>query len=211
MSGFISRFGVYAQKVGMSRIFIDKRAVAITLLKVPASHVLEKKDQDEYSVMTLGVVDFKAKVKKPQAKHLERMNKPICPLVKEFRITKAEAEALGETIQLDWIDVGAIIDVRSKNIGKGFAGAMKMWNFSGSKASHGASLSHRSIGSTGTRDKIFKNRKMPGRMGQEFVTIQNQKVVYKDNDLSVIGILGSVPGKKGTWVRVCKAIKGSEG
>lgn len=211
MSEFVSRFGVYAQKVGMSRIFIDKKVVAITLLKVPTSHVLDKKDMGEYSVMKLGIEDYKAKIKKPQAKHLERMNQPLCPFVKEFRITHEEAQNLSNIVQLDWVDIGSIVDVRSKNIGKGFAGGMKLWNFSGSKASHGASLSHRSIGSTGTRDKIFKNRKMPGRMGQEFITIQNQKIVYKDNDLSVIGILGSVPGKKGTWVRVCKAIKGSEG
>jgi len=207
---FISRFGMYAQKVGMSRIFLEKRMVAITLLKVAKSHVVAKKDCEEFSVVTLGIADeVKGKVNKPQAKHFERMNLPMCKLIREFRVTKAEADAIGAEVGSEWINVGCLIDVQSKSVGKGFAGGMKLWNFSGSKASHGASLSHRSIGSTGTRDKIFKQRKMPGRMGQETITIQGQQVVYKDEELGLIGVLGSVPGKTGTWVRVSKAIKGT--
>lgn len=210
MSQFISRFGMYAQKVGMSRIFLEKRLVAITLLKVVKSHVIAKKEVEDHAVVTLGIADeYKGKIKQPQAKHYERMNLPQCKFVREFKVTKEEAAALGSEVGSEWINIGCLIDVQSKSIGKGFAGAMKMWNFSGSRASHGASLSHRSIGSTGTRDKIFKQRKMPGRMGQETITIQGQQIVYKDEELGLIGLIGSVPGKKGTWVRVSKAIKGS--
>jgi large subunit ribosomal protein L3 len=206
-SNHVSRFGVLAQKLGMSRIFLERKAVAITLLKVPTSHVLEKKACDGFSVMKLGVTEAKGKVKKPQAKECEKNNKPICSLVKEFRISHEEAQKLEEQVGQEWIDLGSFVDVSSKSVGKGFAGAMKRWNFSGGPASHGASLSHRSIGSTGTRDKIFKNRKMPGRMGHENVTVQSQKIVYKDEESGIIGLLGSVPGKKGTWVKVVRAIK----
>lgn len=209
MSAFVSRFGMMAQKVGMSRIFLEKKAVAITLLKLPENHVLEKKQCDGYSVLKIGVTDYKGKVKQPQAKHFERQNLPQCTLMKEFRVTDAEATAAAEKIDANWINVGCLIDIQSKSIGKGFAGVMKKWHFRGGSASHGTSLFHRGVGSTGTRDKIFKNRKMPGRMGQDTITIQGQKVVFKDDELGVIGLLGSVPGKKGTWVRVTKAMKGS--
>jgi len=203
-----SKFGVFAQKLGMSRIFLEnKKAVAITLLKVPTAHVLEKKQCDGYSVMKLGITECKGKVNKAQSKHAERTNAPLCKKIKEFRISDEEAAAIGETVGTEWIEVGSFVDITGKNIGKGFAGAMKLWNFQGAQASHGASLSHRAIGSTGTRDKIFKMRKMPGRMGQETITIQSQKIVYKDEEQGVIGLLGSVPGKKGTWVNVFKAMK----
>lgn len=202
-----SRFGVLAQKLGMSRIFLERKAFAITLLKVPQAHVLEKKELNGSWVMKLGVTERKGKVKQPQAKEYEKKNKPMCTLVKEFRIADYEAQKLEEKVGCEWIEIGNLVDVSSKSIGKGFAGAMKLWNFSGGPASHGASLSHRSIGSTGTRDKIFKNRKMPARMGQENITIQSQKIVYKDEEAGIIGLLGSVPGKKGTWVKVMRAIK----
>ncbi len=203
-----SKFGVFAQKLGMTRMFLEnKKAVAITLLKVPTAHVLEKKQCDGYSVMKLGITECKGKLNKPQSKHLERMNQPLCKKVKEFRISDQEAAQVGETVGTEWITVGDFVDITGKSTGKGFAGAMKLWNFQGSQASHGASLSHRAIGSTGTCDKIFKQRKMPGRMGQDTITIESQKIVFKDEEQGVIGLLGSVPGKKGTWVNVFKAMK----
>lgn len=202
-----TKFGMFAQKIGMSRIVLDKRAVAITLLKVPTAHVLEKRECDGYSKVKLGITEYKGKINKPQAKHLERMNQPMCTKMQEFRITNEEEKNLGTVVDSQWINIGMLVDVRAKSIGKGFAGAMKLWHFSGSPASHGASLSHRSIGSTGTRDKIFKQRKMPGRMGQENITIQSQKIIYKDEELGIVGLIGSVPGKKGTWVSLTKAVK----
>jgi len=205
-----SKFGVFAQKLGMSRLFLEnKKAVAITLLKVPTAHILEKKECDGYSVMKLGITEAKGKLNKAQSKHYERMNKPLCTMVKEFRISHEEAAGLSQTVGTEWMSIGAFVDVTGKNIGKGFAGGMKLWNFQGCGASHGTSLTHRAIGSTGTREKIFKQRKMPGRMGQENVTIISQKIVYKDEEQGVIGIVGSVPGKKGTWVRIMKAMKKS--
>lgn len=203
----MKRFGTFAKKVGMTRIFVEKKAVPITLLHVPKAHVIAKEDGLDYSVMKLGITEAKGKVKKPQAKHYERMNLPMFTKVKEFRITKEEAASLGEQVGAEWIDIGSHLDVRSKSIGKGFQGAMKIWHFAGSRASHGASLSHRSIGSTGTRDKIFKQRKMARRMGQDNITIQQQEVVFKDEELNLIGISGTVPGKKGTWVQITKPAK----
>lgn len=201
-----SRFGVCAQKVGMSRLFIDKKVYAVTLLKVPENFVVEKKVYDAHVSVKLAVEVAKS-VNKPQIEELKKKNLPACSLMKEFKISQEEFDALGEKIGQEWISIGDLVDIRAKNIGKGFAGGMKKWHFSGQQATHGATLSHRSIGSTGTRDKIFKQRKMPGRMGQEFVTIQNQKVLYKDEELGIIGIYGAVPGRKGTWVNIMRAIK----
>ncbi len=204
-----SRYGMMAQKLGMTRIYIERKAVPVTLLKLPKTYVLEKKIMENYAVLKLGTEEYRATIKNPQKKELEKQNLPLATLVKEFKMDIAEAEKYnkGDLFDSSWLEIGQLIDVRSKSIGKGFAGAMKLWNFSGTQASHGASLSHRSIGSTGTRDKIFKQRKMPGRMGQENITIQSQKIAFKDEELNVVGLFGTVPGKSGTWVKVMKAIK----
>jgi large subunit ribosomal protein L3 len=194
----------------MSRLFVDRRAYAITLLKVPASNVLEKKQFDSYSVIRLGLMIGK-KIAKPQLVDLERQNLPRCNFVREFKVSHAESSEIGETITQEWLNIGDMIDIQSKTIGKGFAGGMKLWGFSGQPASHGVSLTHRSIGSTGTRKKIFKQKKMPGRMGSEYVTIQNQKIIYKDEELGLIGVIGAVPGKSGSWTRIMKAIKSKGG
>lgn len=209
MTNFVSRFGILAEKVGMSRLFMNDRAVAITLLRVPGCHVLKKEEREDCVVLTLGISDIKGKVKDPQAKEHERLGVPPSKLVSEFKVAKDEAiYEVASTIKMEWLKEGAIVDVSSKSVGKGFAGPMKRWNFHGLRASHGVSVSHRSHGSTGTREKIYKGRKMAGRMGQELVTVQNQKVVYIDNEQGLLGICGTIPGKKGTLVRVCKAIKG---
>lgn len=210
MSSFISRFGAYAQKVGMSRIVLDKKAIAITLLKVPKSHLIEKKECQEYSVLKLGVQTGKKNINKPQKVELEKNNKVICDLVKEFRVTKQEASEVNEELGMEWIKINMFLDVQSRSTGKGFAGVMKRWGFKGGPASHGASLFHRGSGSIGTRDSLFKNKKMAGRLGNDLTKVQNQKVVYKDEELGVIGIAGSVPGKKGAWVRITKALKKAE-
>ena len=209
MSSFISRFGAYAQKVGMSRIFVEKKAVAITLLKVPTSYLIEKKETEEFSVLKLGVQTGKKlkNINKPRTVELQKLNKPVCDLIKEFKVSKEEADAITESFKMDWLEEGVFLDVQSKSIGKGFAGVMKRWHFKGGPASHGSSLFHRGRGSIGTRDKLFKKVKMAGRLGQNLTTIQSQKILYKDEELGLIGIAGTVPGKTGVWVKLSKAIK----
>lgn len=206
-----SRFGILAQKVGMSRIFMEDRAIPVTLLKVPGCHVLEKKEREDYVSLVLGVSEAKGKVAKPQHVQFKNAGFPDCPLVREFRVKKQEAENVGSEIKMEWLKVGNVVDVSGNSVGKGFSGPMKRWNFSGLRATHGVSLTHRSHGSTGTREKIYKGRKMAGHLGDEKVTVQSQRVVYIDDDLGLLGIAGTVPGKAGCWVKVTKAIKGFEG
>jgi large subunit ribosomal protein L3 len=210
MSGFVSRFGVLAQKIGMSRILTNDSAIAVTILKVPKCHVVARRDAPDYVSLALGVEEAKFSVAKPQAESFKKKGLPVCSLVREFRVKHEEAKNVGEAITIDLLEEGLLVDVTAESVGKGFAGPMKRWNFSGMGASHGVSLTHRAHGSLGTRDKIFPGRKMAGHLGCDVITIQSQKIVKIDNELGLIAIYGTVPGKSGVWVRVSKAMKGKK-
>jgi large subunit ribosomal protein L3 len=128
--------------------------------------------------------------------------------LKEFRVSSSEALAVGTVYGADFFSVGQYVDVTGISIGKGFAGGMKRHNFSGLRASHGVSVSHRSHGSTGNREdpgKVFKGKKMAGHMGNQRATLQNSKVCGTDGDLLLV--LGGVPGPEGGYVLVKDAIK----
>ena len=130
--------------------------------------------------------------------------------VVEFRVTDDAMIPVGAEITADHFVVGQFVDVTGTSIGKGFAGGMKRWNFGGLRASHGVSISHRSIGSTGGRQdpgKTFKNKKMPGHMGVERITTLNLKVVQTDIERGLILVEGAVPGAKGGWITVRDAVK----
>jgi large subunit ribosomal protein L3 len=130
--------------------------------------------------------------------------------VAEFRVSPANLIEVGSEIVADHFVVGQYVDVTGTSIGKGFAGVMKRWNFSGHRASHGNSVTHRSHGSTGQRQdpgKVFKNKKMAGHLGDERVTTQNLKVVKTDVDRGLIMVEGAVPGAKGGWILVRDAVK----
>ena len=128
----------------------------------------------------------------------------------EFRVDDKGLIPVGAEITADHFVPGQFVDVTGTTTGKGFAGGMKRWNFGGLRATHGVSVSHRSIGSTGGRQdpgKTFKNKKMPGHMGAETVTTQNLKVVSTDADRGLILVQGAVPGVNGGWIRVRDAVK----
>ena len=132
--------------------------------------------------------------------------------IAEFRVSEDAMIPVGAEITADHFVVGQFVDVTGTSIGKGFAGGMKRWNFGGLRASHGVSISHRSIGSTGGRQdpgKTFKNKKMPGHMGVERVTTLNLKVVQTDVERGLILVEGAVPGAKGGWIMVRDAVKKS--
>lgn len=203
---FVTRFGWICEKVGMSSIVCDGVVQGITLLKIFKQNVLNKQEFENGVVLTIGIEKFKLK-NKPQIQSLLKNDKPMCKIVKEFRVLKEESDDLGECYGIELFKDGMFVDVSSKGTGKGFAGGMKRWNFQGAGASHGNSLAHRTIGSTGTRDKIFKGKKMPGRLGGKRITVQNLRVCLIDADLGVVGVNGSVPGKNGTLVEVKKAVK----
>jgi large subunit ribosomal protein L3 len=128
----------------------------------------------------------------------------------EFRVSDDAVLPVGAEITADHFVVGQFVDVTGTSTGKGYAGGMKRWNFGGLRASHGVSVSHRSIGSTGGRQdpgKTFKNKKMPGQMGVERVTTLNLKVVQTDVERGLILVEGAVPGVKGGWITLRDAVK----
>ena len=130
--------------------------------------------------------------------------------VAEFRVSEDALIPVGAEIQADHFVVGQFVDVTGTSIGKGFAGGMKRWNFGGLRATHGVSISHRSIGSTGGRQdpgKTFKNKKMPGHMGVDRITTLNLRVVSTDVERGLILVEGAVPGSKGGWISVRDAVK----
>jgi large subunit ribosomal protein L3 len=208
------RTGVVAQKVGMTRIFTDAgEHVPVTVLKLAGCQVVghRTKDKNGYVSLQLGAGSRKVKnVPKP-----ERGNFAIAKVepkrkIVEFRVSDDAVIPVGAEITADHFVVGQFVDVTGTSIGKGFAGGMKRWNFGGLRASHGVSISHRSIGSTGGRQdpgKTFKNKKMPGHMGVERVTTLNLKVVQTDTERGLILVEGAVPGSKGGWITVRDAVK----
>lgn len=203
---FQSRFGWVGQKVGMTNIVKNSKVLPVTLVKIFKQHVLAKIDREDYSVLRIGVEINKLK-SKPQIVEMTKLNKPLCSFVKEFRVSKIEADSVVESYGVSLLGEELFVDVAGKNIGKGFAGGMKRWNFSGAGASHGTSLTHRAIGSTGTRDKNWPGKKMPGRMGNENTTIQNISVCEIDEELNLVALHGAIPGRNGNIVILKKAIK----
>jgi large subunit ribosomal protein L3 len=208
------RTGVVAQKVGMTRIFTDAgEHVPVTVLKLAGCQVVghRTKDKNGYVSLQLGAGSRKVKnVPKPERGNFAVAKVEPKRKIVEFRVSDDAVIPVGAEIMADHFVVGQFVDVTGTSIGKGFAGGMKRWNFGGLRASHGVSISHRSIGSTGGRQdpgKTFKNKKMPGHMGVDRVTTLNLKVVQTDTERGLILVEGAVPGSKGGWITVRDAVK----
>ena len=208
------RSGVIAQKVGMTRVFTDAgEHVPVTVVRLANCQVVahRTKDKDGYVALQLGSGTRKVKnVSKAQRGHFAVAKVEPKRKVAEFRVTDDALIPVGAEITADHFVPGQFVDVTGTSIGKGFAGGMKRWNFHGLRASHGVSISHRSIGSTGGRQdpgKTFKNKKMPGHLGVERVTTLNLRVVQTDVERGLIMLEGAVPGSKGGWITVRDAVK----
>ena len=208
------RSGVIAQKVGMTRVFTDAgEHVPVTVLRLANCQVVahRTKDKNGYVALQLGSGTRKPK----NLTRAERGNFAIAKVepkrkLAEFRVDDDAVIPVGAEITADHFVVGQYVDVTGTSTGKGFAGGMKRWNFSGLRASHGVSISHRSIGSTGGRQdpgKTFKNKKMSGHLGVDRVTTLNLKVVQTDIERGLILVEGTVPGVKGGWITVRDAVK----
>jgi len=208
------RSGLIAQKLGMTRIFTDEgEHVPVTVLKVDNCQVVavRTEDKDGYTAVQLGAGAIKVKnVTKPMRGHFAKARvEPKRKLV-EFRVTPDALIDVGAELSVAHFVPGQFVDVQGTSIGKGFAGAMKRWNFGGLRATHGVSVSHRSHGSTGNRQdpgKVFKNKKMAGHLGDETVTVMNLKVVSVDESRGLILVKGAVPGSEGGWVKIRDAVK----
>src|SRR5215470_14500869 len=208
------RSGVVAQKVGMTRVFTDAgEHVPVTVLRLAQCQVVahRTKDKNGYVALQLGSGTRRSNnMSKADRGYFGKQNVEPKRKLAEFRVTEDSLIPVGAEITADHFIPGQFVDVSGITIGKGFAGGMKRWNFAGLRASHGVSISHRSIGGTGGRQdpgKTFKNKKMPGHLGVERVTTLNLKVVQTDVERGLILVEGAVPGAKSGWVTVRDAVK----
>ena len=208
------RTGLIAQKLGMSRVFTNEgNHVAVTVLRVDNCQVVAQRteEKDGYTALQLGVGAAKVKnVTKPNRGHFAKAKVEPKARLAEFRVSEDALVAVGAEITAAHFLPGQYVDVTGTSIGKGFAGGMKRHNFSGLRATHGVSVSHRSLGSTGQRQspgKTFKNKKMAGHMGAARVTTQSLVIVVADAERGLLYIKGSVPGSEKGWVLVKDAVK----
>src|ERR1700739_114902 len=208
------RSGVLAQKVGVTRIFTDNgEHVPVKLLRLGNCQVIGHRTKDKNGYVALQLGAGKRKVQpttKADRGHFAVAKVEPKRKLAEFRVDDNALIPVGAEITADHFVVGQYVDVTGTSTGKGFAGGMKRWNFAGLRASHGVSISPRSIGSTGGRQdpgKTFKNKKMPGHLGVDRVTTLNLKVRQTDVARGLILVEGAVPGVKGGWIPARDAVK----
>ncbi|PHZ83518.1 50S ribosomal protein L3 [Paremcibacter congregatus] len=208
------RAGLIARKVGMSRVFAEGgKHIPVTLLHVDNCQVVSQKtmEKDGYSALQLGA--GKAKVKRttqPMRGHFAKAQVEPKAKLAEFRIADDAFIDVGAELTVEHFVAGQMVDVTGTSKGKGFAGAMKRWNFGGLRATHGVSISHRSHGSTGQCQdpgRVFKGKKMAGHYGDERKTILNLEVVGTDLDEGLILVKGAIPGAKNGWILINDAVK----
>ena len=208
------RTGVIAKKMGMTRLFQeDGRHVPVTVLALENLQVVARResDRDGYVAVQLGAGTAKAKnLSKPQRGHFGKAEVEPKARVAEFVVAEDALLDVGAELTADHYVAGQFVDIQGCTQGKGFAGGMKRWGFGGMRATHGVSVSHRALGSTGQRQdpgRVFKNKKMAGHMGAKNRTQQNLEVVRTDAARGLIFVKGSVPGHKGGWLLVKDAVK----
>tara|TARA_B100001027_G_scaffold206889_1_gene170824 strand:- start:488 stop:1192 length:705 start_codon:yes stop_codon:yes gene_type:complete len=206
--------GLIGTKIGMTREFMETgQSVPVTVIKVEKGRVLDviSKDKRGYNAVKVGFFKIKnSKLTKQMKGYFTKKNTEPKKILKEFRIEKVDEYKEGNELGLEILKDKKFIDVRSKTIGKGFAGAMKRWNFSGLRASHGVSVSHRSHGSTGQRQdpgKVFKGKKMAGHMGDKLRTMLNLEIIKSDLENNLLYIKGSIPGSKNSTVFLRESVK----
>ena len=194
------RTAVIAEKVGMMGLFQDNGdQIPVTVLKVDSTVVdTRTKEKDGYTAVQIGYKTAKEKhLAKPQKGHFAKLKQEPKRVLKEFRVSEDCLVPAGSVIGANHFVVGQLVDVTGVSLGKGFAGVMKRYHFHGDNATHGASRTHRSGGSTGNREwpgRVFKNRPMPGQLGNKQTTIQNLKVVAIDETRNLVMVQGAVPG-----------------
>ncbi len=208
------RTGVIARKLGMTRLFDEAGShVPVTVLALDGCQVTAQRtvEKDGYVALQLGAGVKKAKNTSKAARgHFAKALVEPKRHVAEFRVTEDNLIAVGGELMADHFVVGQKVDVAGITVGKGFAGAIKRWNFGGMRATHGVSVSHRAHGSTGQRQdpgKVFKGKKMAGHMGQDLVTTLNLTVFRVDVERGLILLRGAVPGTEGTFVKIRDAVK----
>ena len=210
----MNNLALIGKKIGMSREFFKTgQSVPVTVLKMETGRVINviNKENRGYSAVQIGFGKIKnSKLTKAMKGYFTKKNTEPKKTLKEFRLENTENFKEGNEIGLEIFENVKFVDVKSKTIGKGFAGAMKRHNFGGLRATHGVSISHRSHGSTGQRQdpgKVFKGKKMAGHMGDKIRTIQNIEVIKTDKENNLLYLKGSIPGSKNTEVLIRKSVK----
>ncbi len=210
------RSGLIATKIGNSSYYHeDGKNTHVTVLKVDECIVANVKtsDKDGYNAVQLASIETEkdiSHINKPQRKIFSSINIKPKKIVKEFRVDNNNILEVGTKLNVNHFKVDQFVDASSISIGKGFAGVMKRHNFGGLRASHGVSISHRSHGSTGQNQdpgRVFKGKKMAGRMGNKKVTKQNLKVINVDIENNLLIVKGSVPGKKNSIIYIKDSVK----
>ncbi|NQE61840.1 50S ribosomal protein L3 [Caulobacter sp. RHG1] len=208
------RTGLIAKKLGMTRFFDEAgQHVPVTVLSLDGCQVTAQRtvEKDGYTALQLGAGAKKAK-NTPNAMRGHFAKAAVEPkrIVAEFRVEENALIEVGAEFTADHFVAGQKVDIQGVTVGKGFAGAMKRWNFGGLRATHGVSLSHRSHGSTGNRQdpgRTFPGKKMAGHLGQETVTTLNVTVWKVDVERGLILVKGAVPGHEGSYVKIRDAVK----
>lgn len=203
---------ILGKKIGMSQIYDDNSLIPVTVVEAGPCIVVQRKvkEKDGYNAVQLGFEEVKeTRVNKPKLGHFRKAKVSPRRYLKEFRVEDIGGLKVGDMIKVGVFKEGDLVDVAGVSKGKGFAGVVKRYGFKGGPASHGAKQWHRrpgSIGASSDPSRVFKGKKMPGRMGSEKVTARNLKLVKIDEKLNLFLIKGSLPGRKGGFV----AIKGTE-
>ena len=210
----MENLALIGKKIGMSREFFRSgQSVPVTVLKMETGRIINiiNKENRGYNAIQIGFGKIKnSKLSKAMKGFFAKKNTEAKKTLKEFRLENIESFKEGNEIGLEIFENVKFVDVKSKTIGKGFAGAMKRHNFGGLRATHGVSISHRSHGSTGQRQdpgKVFKGKKMAGHMGDKIRTIQNIEIIKTDKDNNLLYLKGSIPGSKNTEVLIRKSVK----
>ena len=206
--------GLIGKKIGMTREFYKSgQSVPVTVIKFDTGRVIHilSKEKNGYNAVQIGFGKIKnSKLSKQMKGYFTKKNTEPKKILKEFRVKSLENFKEGNEIGIEIFKDTKFVDIKSKTIGKGFAGAMKRHNFAGLRASHGVSISHRAHGSTGQNQdpgKVFKNKKMAGHMGDKIRTMQNIEIIKSDIENNLLFLKGSIPGSKNTQVVVKQSVK----
>lgn len=206
--------GLIGKKIGMTQIFDETgKVIPVTVVEAGPCTVTQIKtmDNDGYEAIQVGFGDVKvSRVNKPMKGHFDKADVAPKKTLKEFRLESIDGIEVGQILKADTFEVGEIVDVKGTSKGHGTAGAIKRWNFSRLRMTHGTGPNHRHAGSLGacsSPSRVFKGKKMAGHYGHEAVTVQNLKVAKVDAENNLIAIKGAIPGPKGGIVVIADAVK----
>jgi large subunit ribosomal protein L3 len=205
--------GLIGKKLGMTQIFSDDgRRIPVTVIQAGPCVVIQKKtgEKDGYTAIQVGFEQADAaRVNRPELGHAKAAGKGAFKVLRELRLENADQFSVGDVVVVDQFTEGEYVDVTATSKGKGFQGVIKRWGFKGGRASHGSRF-HRAPGSIGASaypSRVFKNKKMPGQLGNEQVTIQRLQVVRVDSRQNLLLIKGAVPGAKNGIVLIKDSVK----